>query len=122
MPPSSNQDVPPAVTPQPVAPSDNTTLMGILAYLGPLLLIPYLTAKDNAFVRFHLKQGIVLCAIYVALYIISSMMFFSFMIWQLLSLINLGCFILSIIGIINVVHKKEVELPIVGQLAKHVPL
>ena len=31
-----------------------------LSYLGILWLIPLLTMKDNAFAKFHVKQGIVL--------------------------------------------------------------
>ena len=42
-------------------PKENNVLMGVLCYLGILVLIPLLTdAKNEAFVRFHIKQGIVL--------------------------------------------------------------
>ncbi|MBI1755245.1 hypothetical protein HY250_01765 [Candidatus Azambacteria bacterium] len=32
----------------------NKTLMGILAYLGPLVIVSYVTSKDDAFVKFHM--------------------------------------------------------------------
>ena len=34
--------------------------MAWLSYLGILWLIPLLTLKENAFAKFHVKQGIVL--------------------------------------------------------------
>jgi uncharacterized membrane protein len=37
----------------------------------------------------------------------------------LANLINLGAFVLSIIGIINVVQGKEKELPLVGGFSKY---
>ena len=36
----------------------------------------------------------------------------------LLNLINLGAIVLAIIGIVNVIQRKETELPLVGSLAQ----
>jgi uncharacterized membrane protein len=130
MPPSSNSSDVPETTPAPsgapaaasASADDNTTLMGILAYLGPLVIVPYLMAKDNAFVQFHVKQGFVLFGIELAIYVVSGFIFFSaMMLYPILSLLNLGCIILSIIGIVYVVQRKQDLLPVVGPLAKHVP-
>ncbi len=93
---------------------DNSTLMGILSYIGILVLIPLLTEKNNQFVRFHVRQGLVLLVIEIAAMVIGSMVWG---IGGLTSLINLGAFVLSIIGIINVINKKQVALPLVGQFA-----
>ena len=43
-----------------------------LAYLGILFLIPMLTLKENAFAKFHVKQGIMLCLYSLAIVIIGS--------------------------------------------------
>ena len=40
--------------------SDNRTLMIILAYLGPLALIPFLVEKDDQDIQWHAKHGLVL--------------------------------------------------------------
>jgi len=96
------------------------TLMGALAYLGPLIIVSYLVAKDNPFVKFHIKQGLVLFIAEVILWILSSyfwVMFYQF--WMLYQLINLGILVLIVLGIINVVQGKEAELPLVGSLAKN---
>lgn len=104
-----------APTPTP-APADNTTLMGVLAYIGPLVIIPYLTAKDNPFVKFHIKQGLVLLVAEAILWVLGSMVY---MLWMVLQFVNLGLLILAILGIVNVIQKKEAEVPLLGQFAKH---
>lgn len=109
--------VPPQPTPAPVT-VDNTMLMGILSYLGPLVIVPLLTAKEQPFVKFHVKQGLVLAVIEIGMWIIGSMI----MIWilaPLFMIINIGVIVLSIIGILNVLNKKEASLPLVGGFAKH---
>jgi uncharacterized membrane protein len=96
---------------------DNSTLMGVLSYLGPLVIIPYLSSKDNQFVKFHVKQGLVLFCLHIILWVLTPMFFWQM--WSLLRLINLTLFVLTIIGIVNVVHKKESMLPVIGTLAKY---
>jgi uncharacterized membrane protein len=95
---------------------DNKTLMGALAYLGPLVIIPYLTAKDDAFVKFHIKQGLVLLVIEAIIWILGMWVW---MLWPILQLVNLATIILAILGIVNVVNKKQQELPVVGKFASH---
>lgn len=92
---------------------DNKTLMAILSYIGPLVIVSYLTSKDEPFVKFHIKQGLVLFAIEVVLWVLS--MPFYIMLWFLMPLINLALLVLSIIGIVNASQGKQKELPLVGQ-------
>lgn len=94
-------------------PSHNT-IMGILSYLGPLVVIPFLVARDEPFVHFHIKQGLVLLIIAILVWVASVMMWMLLPLWQL---VNLGVFILAVIGIINVVQGKKKVLPLVGQYA-----
>ena len=95
----------------------NRTLMGVLSYIGPLVLIPLIVAKDDPFVKFHVKQGLVLLAIEIIVYILG--MLFLWQVWVLLRLINLATLILSIIGIINVVQNREKALPLIGHLSSY---
>lgn len=108
----------PQMAPVPENPGEqNNTLMGILAYLGILVLIPLLTsAKNDPFVKFHAKQGLVLFIAEIVLWVVAS---FFWMLWPLWQLCNLAFFILAIVGIVNAVQKKEKELPIIGSFAKH---
>lgn len=100
--------------------ASNNTLMGVLSYLGPLVIISYVTAKDDPFVKFHIKQGLVLLALEVIVWILSSMFLQILLpIWMLINLINLGIFVLAIIGIVNAVQGKEDKLPLVGDFARY---
>lgn len=90
---------------------ENNVAMGVLCYLGILVLIPLLTdAKNDAFVKYHIKQGLVL----LIFWIVASFIFWLPVIGQLLWL---GVVILVILGIINVVNGKQQPLPLIGQFA-----
>lgn len=114
---------PAALPPSPQAPvvdlSGNKG-MAILAYLGPLILVPFLTeAKNDPFVKFHLKQGLVLIITSIGFGILKS--FIPGSLWTfniLLSFVSLGFLIIDIIGIINASTGKMAELPIIGGFAK----
>lgn len=92
------------------------TLFGILSYLGPFVIISWAMVKHDSFVKFHIKQGLVLLVIEVIVWVLASMFW---PLWMLFNLIDLCIFVLVILGIINVVNRKEDELPVVGSFAKH---
>ena len=93
------------------------TVMAILAYLGPLIIISYVAAKDDPFVKFHIKQGLVLLVIEFIVWALSMFIFLPFLVlWQLL---NLATLVLSIVGIVNAIKGREKELPLIGGYAKH---
>ena len=94
-------------------------LMAILAYIGPLVIVSYVVAKEDPFVKFHIKQGLVLLVIEAGVWIL-GMMLWQF--WSVLSIINFATFVLSVVGIINAMNGKEEELPIVGRFSKYFPL
>lgn len=95
-------------------------LMAILSYLGPLVIVSYLTAKEDPFVKFHIKQGLVLFVIEVGVWFLAGMMFYQF--WMIMNLINMGTLVLSVVGIVNAAQGQEKELPLVGQFSKHFPI
>jgi len=97
------------------AAAGKNTLMGIFSYIGPLIIVSYLTAKDDPFVKFHIKQGLVLIVIEVAVWVLGVLFFPLFM---LLRLINLFVLILAIVGIVNASQGKEKELPLVGNFGE----
>lgn len=105
----------PDTAPKPAV-GDNKTLMGVLAYLGPLVIVPFLMAKDDPFVKFHIKQGLVLVVIELIVMVAGEMMYG---LYGILGIVNIAALALSIIGIVNVIQGKEKELPVVGQFAKY---
>ena len=95
----------------------NKTLMGVLSYLGFLVLIPLLTdAKRDPFIKFHIKQGLVVFSIEVIVWILASMVW---RMWPVINILNIATLVLSIIGIVNVVQNREKELPLVGGFSKY---
>ena len=117
--------------------------MAVLSYIGILSLIPYLTEKKNAYVRYHAVQGLnlfILEMIYSVLYgILTSVIkvkgscgagYYGSLAdafgvtcnvtpWWVtvpLSIIGLGFTVLAIIGIVNACQDKAKELPIVNQI------
>lgn len=91
------------------------TLFAILAYIGPLILISFLLAKDDAFVKFHIKQGLLLVIGEVATWML-GMMFWP--IFPLVQIANIFLLVLAVVGIIRAANGEMKELPLIGQWAK----
>ncbi|MBQ1503181.1 MAG: hypothetical protein IIZ35_04185 [Clostridia bacterium] len=100
----------------------NNKTMGILSYIGLLVLIPIFAAKDSKFARFHANQGLVLV---IAQAIITTVLSITAVIlglipyigWFLALIVRLlipVVYIPSIIGIINAAKGQAKELPIIG--------
>lgn len=79
--------------------------------------------KRNSFVKFHVKQGLILIIFSVvwsiALSILTGMFLFGiFYLWQIIHLLSYVPLIFCIMGVINTLNGKEKELPIIGNFAK----
>lgn len=109
----------PPVTPAPLGKGQSSVLLAVLSYFGPLIIVSYLLAKGDSFVLFHVRQAAVLLCVELALWVLTS---FFWPLWILWQLVNLGVFVLAIIGIVHAVQGKETALPLVGQWAVHIPL
>ncbi len=108
----------PQPTPQPqsTAPASepkHNTLMAVVAYV--LFFVPLLTdAKNDPFVKFHVKQGLILfiacvaSAVFIRLPVIG---------WVLMVPLNIALFVLWIIGILNALSGKQKHLPFIGEYA-----
>lgn len=103
----------------------NGKVMGILAYIGILVLIPIFAEKNNRFVRYHANQGLVLFGaevIYTIVIRILLKVFFTIS-WRLglllSSIFNLLWLVFlayAILGIVNVCLGKAKELPLIGNI------
>lgn len=111
--------------------AEQNKLMGILAYLGFLCLVPLFAAKDSKFARFHANQGLILFiaeaayGIVVAILsgILWSLVWSNWGLYGIVSAITgvLGILwvvfgVLAIIGITNAAAGKEKPLPIIGKI------
>ena len=86
-------------------------ILALLSYLGVLVIIPLLIKKNSPFVQFHAKQGLVLLVGWV-------ISWFPVLGW----IVGIIVFVLSVMGIINVLDGEKKRLPIVGELAEKINL
>ncbi len=86
--------------------------------------------KKNSFVKFHVKQSLVLLIAAVAYSIVLGVLFsiilfpigmmgFGFGLWYVLSILYYVPLVWVVLGIINVLNGSERELPIIGHWAKN---
>ncbi|MBF0281880.1 MAG: hypothetical protein HQM07_04880 [Zetaproteobacteria bacterium] len=89
-------------------------LMACMSYLGVLCLVPLLMNRDDSFVNFHARQGLVL-------WIWSVLAFFSLHLPGLgkwfCSMSLLMVFAFSMIGLVSVLLRKAWKLPLIHSLA-----
>lgn len=96
---------------------EKNTGMAAVAYI--LFFVPLLTeAKNDPFVKYHIKQGLIVFITWLAIGIISPVLIFIPILgWIAMRLLYLFVVILMIIGIINAVGGKQTPLPIIGKYA-----
>ena len=95
-------------------------VMGVLAYLGILVLIPIFGAKNSPFARFHANQGLVLFVAALALYVISALLggipVLGTIINICVAILDIAIFVLAILGIVNVASGKAKDVPLIGKI------
>lgn len=100
---------------EPKQPEQPNRLLAACSYLGILFLIPLLAEKDDEFVRFHVRQGIVL----FALEVIVSLGFLNESAGSLLCLVLI---VISLVAAFRTYQGKKWLLPIVGEHAQRIKL
>ena len=108
---NTQQNTQPSANPQ--AKGKNTG-MAVVAYI--IFFIPLLTdAKNDPFVKYHVKQGLVLFICSVIVWFVARVI--PVLGWAIAPLLNLAILVLAIIGIINAVNGAEKPLPLIGQFS-----
>lgn len=118
--PQSNATPPPPMSSQsqPFSGADNNKLMAIISYIGILWIIPLLTdAKNDPFVKFHVKQGIVLSIGAVIVWAVVGII--PFLGWMLAPIASIAIFVLFIMGVMNASNGKQEPLPVIGKFADY---
>ncbi len=104
----------PVATPEKADGQKVNVEMAVIAYI--IFLVPLLTdAKDDPFVKFHIKQAIILIICLVISSVITSIPFIG---WIFGSIMTIGLLILWIMGLISAINKEKKELPIIGKYAE----
>ena len=95
---------------------NNNKIMAVLAYIGILVLVPILAAKDSKFARFHANQGLVLLIAGIIGGIVGGLLgLIPYVGWIFGTVISIFFFVLAILGIVNAVQGKAKELPLIGK-------
>lgn len=101
---------------------EKNKVFAVLAYLGILVLVPLLAAKDSPFARFHANQGLVLLISAILLGFVMSFtttaLLFSgeFALAGLVYLLWLAPLVFAVIGIINAANGEMKKLPLIGEI------
>ncbi|MES9881219.1 MAG: hypothetical protein ABW185_10100 [Sedimenticola sp.] len=94
--------------------SMKSQILSVMSYLGVLVFVPLVTNRDDEYVHFHARQGLVIWAFSVlAIFMLYlpgiGKLFFSFMAMAVLAY--------SAIGIVSVLLHKAWKLPFVSGIA-----
>ncbi len=102
----------------PTPSTTKNTTMAAIAYI--IFFVPLLTdSKDDPFVKFHVKQGLLLVILSILVSIFNTIIGRIPIIgWLIALVLGLGLFALWIIGIVNALNGKMDPLPVVGQYAE----
>lgn len=89
-----------------------------LSYLVVGLIWYFLddSMKKDPFVKYHVKQGLVLLLSVIALQVLSSLIIFLTIVWMLMGLFLL---IIGLIGVVYALEHKEKPMPVLGKYAKN---
>ena len=93
---------------------EKNTGMAIVAYI--LFFIPLLTdAKNDPFVKYHVKQGLSLFLVAVVIRIIAYIPTIG---WALVWPFNLLLVILFVIGVMRALNGEQKPLPVIGKFGE----
>jgi len=111
-------DKTPAPAPTPAPSATKNTTMAAIAYI--VFFVPLLTdSKDDPFVKFHVKQGLLLLILGIAVSILNSILDrIPFIGWLIAIVLGIGMFALFVIGIMNALNGKTEPLPVIGKYAE----
>lgn len=108
-------------SPAPTGVADgNDKLMAALSYIWIISIIMLLTKKGSDFIQFHARQGFVLFAVSVVVWIISIPLLTVPLVFTLINLVYLVLFVAAVVGFIKAYGGEKYKLPVVGDLADKV--
>jgi len=92
--------------------AEDNKVYAVLAYIGILVLVPLLAAKESKFAQYHANQGLILLIAGLIVGFASSLPIIG---WFLIGPIgSLALLALAIIGIVNAVNGEMKPLPLIG--------
>lgn len=115
--------------------TDNTTLWVLIIYIfsivGAVVALLYEETKNNKLLKYHAKQSLGIFIVWIILYVLVYNVLWGIFwsnpsmygIWGTIAMIpGAVTLILSILGILNGMNKKEVPVPIIGPIAEKISI
>lgn len=109
--------------------TDQDRVLLVFDYLGPLALFS-LVASRRELVKWHAKQGLLLSALLLALYLIARPLylvlkrnawpFFGDLFWAIVSLIGLGVLLVMFLCVVRALEGERFRIPLLGDLADRI--
>ncbi len=106
--------------------SDQDRVLLVFDYLGPLALVS-LVASRRELVKWHARQGLLLTATVVALYVVTRPIylllnrylwpFFGDLFWAVICLVGIGVLLLMLMCIVRALEGERFKIPGLGDLA-----
>lgn len=90
-------------------------VFAILSYIPVVCLVPLLTQREDDFVMFHARQGLVLFLALVAISFFRVLPYFGRAVWNL-SLVIYG--LTALYAIVQILMDKKWEIPLISDWAK----
>ncbi|HWC65887.1 MAG TPA: hypothetical protein VG777_07380 [Thermoanaerobaculia bacterium] len=120
------EEIPPPGPPTPELPPPappDRTLMLILAYLGPLSLVPILADKEDAEVQWHAKNGLVLFGAWavvcmIDVFIFATVQIFGCLYTMFMLFVGLLYLALIVVGIAKALRGERLVVPVLTDLAR----
>ncbi|TAL54318.1 MAG: DUF4870 domain-containing protein [Nanoarchaeota archaeon] len=99
--------------------SSDQMMTAILSYLSILVIIPLIAVKKkDEFIKFHIKQGIILLVVEIILAIIQRVLlylfFFGNILWDLIGILWLVILVVAVIAIIKAIQGEMWKIPVVS--------
>ena len=100
-------------------------LMCILSYLGVFALIPFFVKKDDPFISWHARQGVLMMivwfALFAVLFVLSLIPVIRLITLPLYVLLGLGMIGLSIYCIVQAYQGNKWPIPVLNQFMGRLP-
>lgn len=92
---------------------NDSNIFGALSYLWILSVVFYITNKDDTYVVFHAKQGMVLFAL-------SLIVLIPIVVWFLSIPVYLIVLVASLVGAIKAYQGEKYKLPVISDIAEKI--
>jgi uncharacterized membrane protein len=96
---------------KPVLDIDEKNIFAALCYVGVLILVPWLVRKEDPFVNWHIRQGLLVLAVLILSLIASA--------WIAVvgNLVFLLVMLVDVIALVQALMGKSWKIPLLGNLA-----